>query len=400
MDFVNFETNNFNERDRLNSELSSLNEQKESQIELLTLFIDGNKDVFGRGNTIDFNSFDSVNQLREAFIYLRYSIKYSGIDADRAERLGGVLDDFYTKLSDIYAKRNDAQEKINKFESEHKNSLSDEDLRHSVEYINSINEISNRVGENRNKIAIVTNYIKNIDTEEFMKDNHKKMVNALENEIDMDMAKICDLLASKNLNVDNYRIYRSNIKYNLSNMKNTSLSLNDSLYDVMYYEYDKIADMLRNTKKTVEANNVPEPEVVENNVNREEPTPNAVEETVVPEATTAENSLGDTPESNVSDESFDEEFNVEADEEEREPVDNSPLTQFKDKFKHAVKGISTAGSKLKANIDTKVLRKSALRWVGVVGVLAVAAVINPALLFGGAAIGAGVYEYNIAKKMK
>lgn len=402
MNFVNFEVNNFDERNRLNSELSSLDEEKMNQIRLLTLFIDGNKDVFGRGNTIDFNSFDNANQLREAFIYLRYSIKYSGVDADRANRLGGILDDFYAKLSVIYAKRNDVNEEINKFESEHRSNLSDEDLRPSVEYINSINTISNRVGESRNKIAIIAEYIRSIDTEEFMRNNHRKMINDLENTINFDLGLICNLLASKNLSVDNYRDYRSNVKYNLANMKGTSLVLGNLSYDVMNYEYDRLVDMLRGTKRSVEVNNTPEPEVSENQVNHEEPTPSAVEEPVVPETPVEENSLGDTPDNNIPDESFDEEFNVEEEDEEleREPVDNSPLTQFKDKFKHAVKGISTASSKLKANIDTKVLRKSALRWVGVVGVLAVAAVINPALLFGGAAIGAGVYEYNIAKKMK
>lgn len=402
MNFVNFEVNNFDERNRLNSELSSLDEEKMNQIRLLTLFIDGNKDVFGRGNTIDFNSFDNANQLREAFIYLRYSIKYSGVDADRANRLGGILDNFYAKLSDIYAKRNDVNEEINKFESEHRSNLSDEDLRPSVEYINSINTISNRVGESRNKIAIIAEYIRSIDTEEFMRNNHRKMINDLENTINFDLGLICNLLASKNLSVDNYRDYRSNVKYNLANMKGTSLVLGNLSYDVMNYEYDRLVDMLRETKRSVEVNNTPEPEVSENQVNHEEPTPSAVEEPVVPETPVEENSLGDTPDNNIPDESFDEDFNVEEEDEEleREPVDNSPLTQFKDKFKHAVKGISTASSKLKANIDTKVLRKSALRWVGVVGVLAVAAVINPALLFGGAAIGAGVYEYNIAKKMK
>ena len=407
MNFVNFEVNNFDERNRLNSELSSLDEEKMNQIRLLTLFIDGNKDVFGRGNTIDFNSFDNANQLREAFIYLRYSIKYSGVDADRANRLGGILDDFYAKLSDIYAKRNDVNEEINKFESEHRSNLSDEDLRPSVEYINSINTISNRVGESRNKIAIIAEYIRSIDTEEFMRNNHRKMINDLENTINFDLGLICNLLASKNLSVDNYRDYRSNVKYNLANMKGTSLVLGNLSYDVMNYEYDRLVDMLRETKRSVEVNNTPEPEVSENQVNHEEPTPSAVEEPVVPETPVEDSSLdnnleSDVPEEYIPESDFDEEFNVEEEDEEleREPVDNSPLTQFKDEYKHAVKGISTASSKLKVNIDTKVLRKSALRWVGVVGVLAVAAVINPALLFGGAAIGAGVYEYNIAKKMK
>lgn len=400
MNFVNFTGIDFDERNRLNSKLASLDEKKMNQIRLLTLFIDGNKDVFGRGNTIDFNSFDNSNQLREAFIYLRYSIKYSGVDADRANRLGGILDDFYAKLSDIYAKRNDVNEEINKFESEHRSNLSDEDLRPSVEYINSINTISNRVGESRNKIAIIAEYIRSIDTEEFMINNHRKMINDLENKINFDLGLICNLLASKNLSIDNYRDYRSNVKYNLANMKGTSLVLGNLSYDVMNYEYDRLVDMLRGTKRSVEVNNTPKPEVSENQVNHKEPTPSAVEEPVVPETPVEENSLGGTPENNIPDESFDEEFNVDEEEEEREPVDNSPLTQFKDKFKHAVKGISTANSKLKENINNKVLRKSALRWIGVVGVLAVAAVINPALLFGGAAIGAGVYEYNIAKKMK
>ena len=399
MDFVNFETNNFSERNKFNSELSSLNEQKESQVKLLTLFIDGNKDVFGRGNTIDFNSFDNINQLREAFIYLNYSIRYSGIDADRASRLSGVLDDFYVKLADYYDKRSELNEKIEKYDNEHKNDLNDEDLKPSVEYINSINEISDRIGEKRNKIAVITNYIRNIDTEEFMKNNHKAMAKTLEEEINLDMAEICKLLASKGLSVDNYRDYRSNVRYNLNNMNGSNLFLSNTSYDVIYYEYDKLVDMLKNTKVA----SVEEHETLNHDIEHDEPTPSADEN---PEE---DASLGNTPEENI-----DEDFNVdvepsvsdnldpEDEEVEREPesVDNSPLTQFKDKFKHAVTGISTAGSKLKENINNKVLKKSALRWVGVVGVLAVAAVINPALLFGGAAIGAGVYEYNIAKKMK
>ena len=399
MDFVNFETNNFSERNKFNNELSSLNEQKESQVKLLTLFIDGNKDVFGRGNTIDFNSFDNINQLREAFIYLNYSIRYSGIDADRASRLSGVLDDFYVKLADYYDKRSELNEKIEKYDNEHKNDLNDEDLKPSVEYINSINEISDRIGEKRNKIAVITNYIRNIDTEEFMKNNHKAMAKTLEDEINLDMAEICKLLASKGLSVDNYRDYRSNVRYNLNNMNGSNLSLSNTSYDVIYYEYDKLVDMLKNTKVA----SVEEHETLNHDIEHDEPTPSADEN---PEE---DASLGNTPEENI-----DEDFNVdvepsvsdnldpEDEEVEREPesVDNSPLTQFKDKFKHAVTGISTAGSKLKENINNKVLKKSALRWVGVVGVLAVAAVINPALLFGGAAIGAGVYEYNIAKKMK
>lgn len=399
MDFVNFETNNFSERNKFNSELSSLNEQKESQVKLLTLFIDGNKDVFGRGNTIDFNSFDNINQLREAFIYLNYSIRYSGIDADRASRLSGVLDDFYVKLADYYDKRSELNEKIEKYDNEHKNDLNDEDLKPSVEYINSINEISDRIGEKRNKIAVITNYIRNIDTEEFMKNNHREMAKTLEDEINLDMAEICKLLASKGLSVDNYRDYRSNVRYNLNNMNSSNLSLSNTSYDVIYYEYDKLVDMLKDTKVA----NVEEHETLNHDIEHDEPTPSAEE---IPEE---DASLGNTPEENI-----DEEFNVdvepsvsdnsdtEDEEVEREPesVDNSPLTQFKDKYKHPVKGISTASNKLKANINSKVLQKSALRWVGVVGVLAVAAVINPALLFGGAAIGAGVYEYNIAKKMK
>ena len=399
MDFVNFETNNFSERNKFNNELSSLNEQKESQVKLLTLFIDGNKDVFGRGNTIDFNSFDNINQLREAFIYLNYSIRYSGIDADRASRLSGVLDDFYVKLADYYDKRSELNEKIEKYDNEHKNDLNDEDLKPSVEYINSINEISDRIGEKRNKIAVITNYIRNIDTEEFMKNNHKAMAKTLEDEINLDMAEICKLLASKGLSVDNYRDYRSNVRYNLNNMNGSNLSLSNTSYDVIYYEYDKLTEMLKNTRVA----SVEEHETLNHDIEHDEPTPSADEN---PEE---DASLGNTPEENI-----DEDFNVdvepsvsdnldpEDEEVEREPesVDNSPLTQFKDKFKHAVTGISTAGSKLKENINNKVLKKSALRWVGVVGVLAVAAVINPALLFGGAAIGAGVYEYNIAKKMK
>ena len=231
-------------------------------------------------------------------------------------------------------------------------------------------------------------------------------------------------MISRDLSVDNYRTYRNNVKYNLDNMAGSNLTLNSLSYDVMYYEYGNIKEMLKNVKRDLEVSNTPEPEVEENSVNREEPvtnveeTPNVTDEPVASEIPVDDNSLDsnlesevpeeiseeeyDNSEEHLPEEALDDDFDIEEEDEEleREPVDNSPVTQFKDKFKHGVKGISTANDKLKNNIISKVLNKSVLRWIGVVGVLAVAAVINPALLFGSAAIGAGVYEYNIAKKMK
>ena len=279
-------------------------------------------------------------------------------------------------------------------------------------------------------IAIIINYMKNIDTEDFMKNDHRKMVENLQNEINLDMAEICKLLASKNLDVDNYRIFRSNISRNVANMNGTSLSLTNASYDVLYHEYGALSDMLRGFKKPMDT---PKPEE-----SHEEPTPIPSEETPIelppvdnnpidsnPENEVPENfeelnpsnddipvegdDLGDDPldevplnDDSLNDESLDDSsLDDDLDDEvEREPVKNSPLSQFRDKFKRSVKGISKASGKLKGKIDAKVFRKAALRWTGVVGVLAVAAVINPALLLGGAAVGAGLYEYNVAKKMK
>ena len=402
MDFVNFEVNNFNERNKLNSELSSLNMQKADQIELLVSFLSANKDVFHGAYTFDFNSINNVSQLNGEFGYWIRSLRDAGRNSERTGNLNKILNDFYVKLSDIYNKISETNTKIEQYESEHKVIFSDEELRPSVDYINNITEISNRIGENRNRIAVIVNYIRNIDTEDYMREDHRKMVESLNNQINLDMSEICKLLISRDLSVDNYRTYRNNVKYNLDNMAGSNLTLNSLSYDVMYYEYGNINEMLKNVKRDLEVSNTPEPEVEENSVNREEPvtnveeTPNVTDEPVASEIPVEDNSLDSNLESEVP-----EEISEEEDEElEREPVDNSPVTQFKDKFKHGVKGISTANDKLKNNIISKVLNKSALRWIGVVGVLAVAAVINPALLFGSAAIGAGVYEYNIAKKMK
>ena len=69
MDFVNLEVNNFNERDKLNSELSSLNMQKADQIELLVSFLFANKDVFHSAYTFDFNSINNISQLNGEFGY-------------------------------------------------------------------------------------------------------------------------------------------------------------------------------------------------------------------------------------------------------------------------------------------------------------------------------------------
>lgn len=424
MDFVNLEVNNFNERDKLNSELSSLNMQKADQIELLVSFLFANKDVFHSAYTFDFNSINNISQLNGEFGYWIRSLRDARRNSERTGNLNKILNDFYVKLSDIYNKISETNAKIEQYESEHKVNFSDEELRPSVDYINNITEISNRIGENRNRIAVIVNYIRNIDTEDYMREDHRKMVEALNNQINLDMSEICKLLISRDLSVDNYRTYRNNVKYNLDNMAGSNLTLNSLSYDVMYYEYDNINEMLKNTKRGLEVSNTPEPEVEENSINREEPVPNVeetsnvIDEPVVSEILVEDNSLDsdleseapeelseeeyDNSEEYIPEEGLDDDFDVEEEDEEleREPVDNSPVTQFKDKFKHGVKGISTANDKLKNNIISKVLNKSVLRWIGVVGVLAVAAVINPALLFGGAAIGAGVYEYNIAKKMK
>lgn len=424
MDFVNFEVNNFNELNKLNSELSSLNMQKADQIELLVSFLSANKDVFHGAYMFDFNSISDVSQLNGEFEYWIRSLRDARRNSERTGNLNKILNDFYVKLFDIYNKISETNTKIEQYESEHKVNFSDEELRPSVDYINNITEISNRIGENRNRIAVIVNYIRNIDTEDYMREDHRKMVESLNNQINLDMSEICKLLISRDLSVDNYRTYRNNVKYNLDNMVGSNLTLNSLSYDVMYYEYGNINEMLKNVKRDLEVSNTPEPEVEENIVNREEPvtnveeTPNVTDEPVASEIPVEDNSLDsnlesevpeeiseeeyDNSEEHLPEEGLDDDFDIEEEDEEleREPVDNSPVTQFKDKFKHGVKGISTASDKLKNNIISKVLNKSALRWIGVVGVLAVAAVVNPALLFGSAAIGAGVYEYNIAKKMK
>lgn len=430
MNFINFNAIDFDERNKFNEEIANLNMQKAEQISLLSSFLAANKDVFHSAYMFDFNSISDVSQLNGEFDYWIRSLRDARRNAERTSNLNRILNNFYVKLADIYNKINEANRNYAKYESEHKNNLNDEDLRPSVEYINSITEIGNRIGEKRNNIAIIINYMKNIDTEDFMKNDHRKMVENLQNEINLDMAEICKLLASKNLDVDNYRIFRSNISRNVANMNGTSLSLTNASYDVLYHEYGALSDMLRGFKKPMDT---PKPEE-----SHEEPTPIPSEETPIelppvnnnpidsnPENEVPENfeelnpsnddipvegdDLGDDPldevplnDDSLNDESLDDSsLDDDLDDEvEREPVKNSPLSQFRDKFKRSVKGISKASGKLKGKIDAKVFRKAALRWTGVVGVLAVAAVINPALLLGGAAVGAGLYEYNVAKKMK
>ena len=430
MNFINFNAIDFDERNKFNEEIANLNMQKAEQISLLSSFLAANKDVFHSAYMFDFNSISDVSQLNGEFDYWIRSLRDARRNAERTSNLNRILNNFYVKLADIYNKINEANRNYAKYESEHKNNLNDEDLRHSVEYINSITEIGNRIGEKRNNIAIIINYMKNIDTEDFMKNDHRKMVENLQNEINLDMAEICKLLASKNLDVDNYRIFRSNISRNVANMNGTSLSLTNASYDVLYHEYGALSDMLRGFKKPMDT---PKPEE-----SHEEPTPIPSEETPIelppvdnnpidsnPENEVPENfeelnpsnddipvegdDLGDDPldevplnDDSLNDESLDDSsLDDDLDDEvEREPVKNSPLSQFRDKFKRSVKGISKASGKLKGKIDAKVFRKAALRWTGVVGVLAVAAVINPALLLGGAAVGAGLYEYNVIKKMK
>ena len=379
----------------------------------------------------DFNSISDVSQLNGEFEYWIRSLRDARRNAERTSNLNRILNNFYVKLADIYNKINEANRNYAKYESEHKNNLNDEDLRPSVEYINSITEIGNRIGEKRNNIAIIINYMKNIDTEDFMKNDHRKMVENLQNEINLDMAEICKLLSSRNFDIDSYRVFRSNISRNVANMGGTSLSFSNETYDVLYHEYDVLSEMLRSGRKPMDE--VPQPVEI-----YEEPTPIPSEEppielppvdnnpidnnpeSEVPESSEEPNSnnddipvegedLGDNPldevplnDDSLNDESLDDSpLDDDLDDEvEREPVKNSPLSQFRDKFKRSVKGISKANGKLKGKIDAKVFRKAALRWTGVVGVLAVAAVINPALLMGGAVVGAGLYEYNVAKKMK
>ena len=431
MNFINFNAIDFDERNKFNEEIANLNMQKAEQISLLSSFLAANKDVFHSAYMFDFNSISDVSQLIGEFEYWIRSLRDARRNAERTSNLNRILNNFYVKLADIYNKINEANRNYAKYESEHKNNLNDEDLRPSVEYINSITEVGNRIGEKRNNIAIIINYMKNIDTEDFMKNDHRKMVENLQNEINLDMAEICKLLSSRNFDIDSYRIFRSNISRNVANMGGTSLSFSNETYDVLYYEYDALSEMLRSGRKPMDE--VPQPVEI-----HEEPTPIPSEETPIelppvdnnpidsnPENEVPENleelnpsnddipvegdDLGDDPldevplnddslnDESLDDSSLDDDFD---DEVEREPVKNSPLSQFRDKFKRSVKGISKASGKLKGKIDAKVFRKAALRWTGVVGVLAVAAVINPALLFGGAAVGAGLYEYNVAKKMK
>lgn len=431
MNFINFNAIDFDERNKFNEEIANLNMQKAEQISLLSSFLAANKDVFHSAYMFDFNSISDVSQLNGEFEYWIRSLRDARRNAERTSNLNRILNNFYVKLADIYNKINEANRNYAKYESEHKNNLNDEDLRPSVEYINSITEIGNRIGEKRNNIAIIINYMKNIDTEDFMKNDHRKMVENLQNEINLDMAEICKLLSSRNFDIDSYRVFRSNISRNVANMGGTSLSFSNESYDVLYHEYDVLSEMLRSGRKPMDE--VPQPVEI-----HEEPTPIPSEEppielppvdnnpidnnpeSEVPESSEEPNSnnddipvegedLGDNPLDEVplnddllNDESLDDSpLDDDLDDEvEREPVKNSPLSQFRDKFKRLVKGISKANGKLKGKIDAKVFRKAALRWTGVVGVLAVAAVINPALLLGGAVVGAGLYEYNVAKKMK
>lgn len=426
MNFINFNAIDFDERNKINEEIANLNAQKAEQISLLSSFLAANKDVFHSAYMFDFNSISDVSQLNGEFDYWIRSLRDARRNAERTNNLNRVLNNFYVKLADIYNKINEANKNYAKYESEHKNNLNDEDLKPSVEYINSITEIGNRIGEKRNKIAIIINYMKNIDTEEFMKNDHRMMVESLSNQINSDLSEICKLLASKNFDIDSYRIFRSNISRNVANMGDSRLSFSNESYDILYHEYDALSEMLRTFRKPMTV--VPQSVEI-----REEPTFIPSEETPIELPPVDNNPIDSAPENETENfeelnPSNDDNIPVEGDDlsddslnndslnneslddssldddlddvVEREPVKNSPLSQFRDKFKHAVKGISKASSKLKGKIDAKVFRKAALRWTGVVGVLAVAAVINPALLLGGAAVGAGFYEYNVIKKMK
>lgn len=426
MNFINFNSIDFDERNKFNEEIANLNMQKAEQISLLSSFLAANKDVFHSAYMFDFNSISDVSQLNGEFDYWIRSLRDARRNAERTSNLNRVLNNFYVKLADIYNKINETNRNYAKYENEHKNNLNDEDLRPSVEYINSITEVGNRIGEKRNKIAvIINNYLKN-DTEEFMKNGHRMMVENLQNEINLDMAEICKLLSSRNFDIDSYRIFRGNISRNVANMGGTSLSFSNETYDVLYHEYDALSEMLRTARKPMDE--VPQPVEI-----HEEPTPIPSEEPPIELPPVDNNPMDSNPENEVpenfeelnpsnddipvegddlgadplNDDSLNDEFlddsslDDDLDEEvEREPVKNSSLSQFRDKFKHSVKGISKASGKLKGKIDAKAFRKAALRWTGVVGVLAVAAVINPALLLGTAAVGAGLYEYNVAKKMK
>lgn len=420
MNFINFEDIDYNKRNEFNEKIADLNMQKAEQISMLSSFLAANKDIFHGAYMFDFNSISDVSQLNGEFDYWIRSLRDARRNAERTNNLNKILNNFYVKLADIYNKINETNRDYAQYESKQKSNINVEDLRPSVEYINSITEIGNRIGEKRNKIAVIINYMKNIDTEDFMKNDHRMMVDSLKNEINLDMAEICKLLASKNFDIDTYRIFRSNTSRNVAIMGDTSLSLDNESYNVLYNEYEALSEMLRGVRKPVD---VPQIEEIHN-----EPTPIPSEEAPIEmpsvdnnqvennpandviESSDEQNpsnddipvegeTLNDTPIDDIplDDSSLDDNLDEEV---EREPVKNSPLSQFRDKFKRRVKGISIANSKLKGKIDAKVFRKAALRWTGVVGVLAVAAVINPALLLGGAAVGAGLYEYNVAKKMK
>ena len=392
MDYVNFENSYLNEKNGLNSRLASLNDLKEKQLQLLFSLLDGNKDIFGRG--VDgvkkdlLNAPNDIKVLGKVFNYLNSSLRYARVRADRLSAIDNFFNDCYNKLVDVYSKISDTNEKLEKLGDSRKSGFTDEELSPSVEYINEVSEVSNRIGEKRNKIAIIENYIMHYDSEDFMKEDHRKMIEALEKDISLDMQELCNLLASKGLDADGYRNFRSNVRFNLANSADTQLELTDVKYDAIYSEHENVNNLLRNVNNESLSTTESEQEANQNS-------------TPASEEAAEEQGLNSSPTS-ASDEDGNLENSSEEEEEEQErnPSKNSPLSQFKDRFKHAVKGISTAGSKLRENIDTKVLGKSALRWIGVVGVLAVAYVINPALLFGGAAVTAGVYEYNVAKKMK
>ena len=253
---INFADIDNAKRNKFNEEIADLNKEKAEQISLLSSFLAANKDVFHSAYMFDFNSISDVSQLNGEFDYWIRSLRDARRNAERTNILNRVLNNFYVKLADIYNRINETNKEFAQYESEIKSSMSSipvESLREPVEYINKITEIGNRIGEKRNKIAIIINYMKNIDTEDFMKNDHRMMVDSLKNEIDLDMLEICKLLASKNLDVDNYRIFRSNISRNVAYMDGTSLSLNDVSYDVLYHEYNELSEMLRNARKPIDA---------------------------------------------------------------------------------------------------------------------------------------------------
>lgn len=398
MDYVNFENSYLNEKNELNSRLVSLNEQKEKQLQLLFSILDGNKVIFGRGvDGVKKDLLDAPNDIRvvnKTFNYLESSLRYARVREDRFNVLNNFFNDCCAKLVDVYSKIIDTNEKLVNLDSKHKNDVNDEELSAAVEYINKVSEVSNRIGEKRNKIAIIENYIMHYDSEDFMKEDHRKMVESLEKDISLDMQELCNLLASKGLDADGYRNFRSNVRFNLANSADTQLKLTDVKYDVIYSEHENVNNLLRSVNNESLSSTESEQQVNQNSMPASDEDGNSEEV-----AEEQERNSSSTPVSG-EDGNLDNSSEEEEEEQERNPSENSPLSQFKDRFKHAVKGISTAGSKLRENIDTKVLGKSVLRWIGVVGVLAVAYVINPALLLGGAAVTAGVYEYNVAKKMK